>query len=620
MRLQPRQELLSVWKSISRYCGSPDSFFWDDRAGRNSISDSELLLCLLLPPQKLPGIRYDRPDETKPDVRAALAAFGSPVEIPQKIVRLIAVYLNRYTDPQNDDLPVFTVGRYVSTAPDDDTEPTPEQEQLEVVDAYATSVVFCVTVIHFLRGYRPQAREAFVKEIDEVEAKTRKRLTAAMAALQRSFTISVFPGDSREGRALCETVSSEEGYSPALVGRLRQALNDVTAGLRELAGPREGGGIADDVANLLADRDLLFECGWSWGIVKGAEPVKTLTTAYAQPGFAESAPYLYFTVVAVDGIRDLLDTDTRLLGILDQEQQDLARTLQLQWELAQRFWSTIATFGSDRWPIEELPWRTTDEEESDYYSLLVFSLVRHSLAERNAPEDELRRIAKTLEDLADRGRIRRRPLENDPALRLHQPGTWVRLVGAETVVPGAPKVGWRLGELATLLLGRSLALAGQVNDHQLRARLLSLSDDVWRHLARRRLRKGKGTGLWDNASNVFTSLAPREEPSWYFTNRVVQCMGTAAELIRGEPPPGEGLARLASELLIEADDVFDEELLRGSSEGGPALRESMSRQESNLKRARVLLPTRPGTSAALVMEVLRELDKLAAARQREVGD
>ncbi|SCL25852.1 SCO2524 family protein [Micromonospora inyonensis] len=614
MRLQPRQELLSVWKAISRWCGSGQSFSWGDRAGRNSISDAELLLCLLLPPTKLPDIRYDRPDETKPDVCAALASFGSAVEIPQRVVRLIGEYLHDYTDPETG-LPEFSGGGYLTTAPDDDREPTAEQRTLEVVDSYSTSVVLTTAAIAFVRGYRRQVqRPSHREEIDRVEAAAQKRLTAAMAGLQRSFALSVFPGDSREGRALCETVNPEEGYSAELVARLRDSLGDVMAGLREL------GSSVDEVDALLENRDLLFECGWSWGIVRDAEPVKTATTVYAQPGLAESAPYLYFTVVAVDGIRDLFSRETRLKGLLDEEQQSLARTLNLQWDLAQRYWSTIATFGEDRWPVEDMPWRTTDEEESDYYSLLVVSLVRRALVDRGAPDSDLARIARVLEDLADRGRIRRRPLAGDPALKLHHPGTWVALNGSELAGPDAPPLGWRLGELGTLLLSRALALAAQVNDHRLRARLLRLADEAWRHLEQRRLRDGRGTGLWDEAANVYPTLPRRGSPSWYHTTRVVQCMGTAADLIRGEPPPGMMLSDVASELLVEAEDVFDEEQLRGSGEGGPALRDSLSRQAIGLRRARRLLPTRPGTAASLILDVLRELDKLAAARESETGD
>ena len=93
-------------------------------------------------------------------------------------------------------------------------------------------------------------------------------------------------------------------------------------------------------------------------------------------GVAEARPYLYFTVVALDGIQDLFSERTRLLGLLDEEQQRLARALQLRSDLTRQFWSKIATFGrGGRWPLEDLPWRTTDGRESDYYSVLLTSIV-----------------------------------------------------------------------------------------------------------------------------------------------------------------------------------------------------------------------------------------------------
>jgi hypothetical protein len=613
MRLQPRQEMLSVWKAISKWCGPAQSFKWDDRGGSNSISDAELLLCLLLPPQSLPDVRYDRPDQTKDDVANALSGFGGPVEIPQRIVGLIGTFLAKYVDPKTQ-LPVFSGGTYLTTAPGDETVPTPEQLELEVVDSFSTSVVLCTSVLRFLRGYRTQVqRRAHLDEIADVEAATQKRLTAAMAGLQRSFTISVFSADSPEGRSLREIVYPGLNYSD-VTDRIRRELRDVMAGLREL------GISGDEVEDLLENREKLFECGWSWGVVQGSEEVKAGSTVYGQPGYAEAFPYLYFTVVAVDGIRDLFSPDSRISGLLNDDQQAIARILNLQWDLAQRYWSIVATMGSQRWPVEELPWRTTDDSESDYYSVLVLSLVRHRLGDRNAPESDRSRIGRVLEDLADRGRIRRRPLANDPALELHQPGRWINLVGADQVTPDAPRVGWRLGELSSLLLGRSLSLAATVNDSTEYSRLVALADEVWRHLERRRIRDGRGAGLWDDASNVFPTLARRNEPSWYHTTRVVQCMATAAEVIQKNSPPGPNVTALAAELLAEADKQFDKEQLRGSGGAGPALRESLTRQSINMQRARQMMVTHPGTAAAHLYEVLRELDKLSAAREFQAGD
>ena len=131
------------------------------------------------------------------------------------------------------------------------------------------------------------------------------------------------------------------------------------------------------MADELENQGRLFECGWSWGIVDGAPEVNSASDVGAQPaGVAEARPYLYFTVGALDGIQDLFSERTRLLGLLNEEQQRLARALQLRSDLTRRFWTKIATFGrGGRWPLEDLPWRTTDGGESDYYSVLLTSIV-----------------------------------------------------------------------------------------------------------------------------------------------------------------------------------------------------------------------------------------------------
>ncbi len=164
--------------------------------------------------------------------------------------------------------------------------------------------------------------------------------------------------------------------------------------------------------------DRLFECGWSWGIVTEAPPIETDEPVGEQPkGAAQDAPYLYFTVIALDAIEDLFSERTRILGLLNDEQQRLSRALQLRWELTRSYWATVATFGDGhRWPLEDIPWRTTDEDASDYYTLLVTSLAVKGLARERGSDTELARVGMVLTELANRARITRRPFDNDPAL------------------------------------------------------------------------------------------------------------------------------------------------------------------------------------------------------------
>jgi hypothetical protein len=71
---------------------------------------------------------------------------------------------------------------------------------------------------------------------------------------------------------------------------------------------------------------------------------------------------------------------------------------------------------------------------------------------------------------------------------------------------------------------------------------------------------------------------------------------------------------LATDLLAEAEHLFDQELLMVSAEAGPAMSTVLQTARATLRRARDVLPDRPGSAVVLVSDVLRELDRLAAAR------
>ena len=68
-------------------------------------------------------------------------------------------------------------------------------------------------------------------------------------------------------------------------------------------------------------------------------------------------------------------------------------------------------------------------------------------------------------------------------------------------------------------------------------------------------------------------------------------------------------------LIAEAEQRFDEELLRGTDDAGARLRGMFQVVGAKLRRARELLEDRPGTAGVLASDVLRELDTIDAARQ-----
>jgi hypothetical protein len=610
MRVQPRQQILDVWRATARSSFEKDSWLWGGRDGSNSISDAEHLLCLMGPATDLPAFRLDRPDETAEDILRVLRPLGDSVEIPQVLIRVLGEYLRRYTDENGS--PVFPGGSYFRSS-DAEQPPTPQQQALDVVDSLAISVSLMLATIGFVRVFRSVVRRAELhRDIEAVEEMAGRRLSAAMVGLLRSFTVYVFDVDSDEGREMVRTANQNDLPDRVVVEELREELREIRAGLRDevIIGSGAGQG------SLLDNPNQLFECGWSWGIVRDAPQVQTTFDVGEQRlGVAQPAPYLYFTVVALEAIQSLFSERTRLLGLLNEEQQRLAQALQLRWDLTQSYWSRIARFGSGRWPLEDLPWRTTDRIESDYFSLLVTSIVVQDLVGSRGSDEDLSRVGQVIDDLASRGRITRRAFPADPALRLHSPGETIELVGSEETGEG-PVLHWVMSDLSPLLLQRTVRIAGLLGNPERRQRLLNLADDVWTHIDRRRLRADPGRDLWDQPKHAFAQVSTEhKQPSWYYTKRVVDCLITAANVISSPPVRSPVLSGIAGDLLNEAEHLFDQELLDGSSEGGPSVRAQLDTLREKLRRARRLLRDQPGTAAVLATDVLGTLDNLAAARE-----
>jgi hypothetical protein len=389
-------------------------------------------------------------------------------------------------------------------------------------------------------------------------------------------------------------------------------LAEIRAGLRQEVTIGLG-----QVGEELENRGRLFECGWSWGIVDGASEVPYATDIGVQsPGVAEARPYLYFTVVALEGIQDLFSERTRILGLLNDEQQRLARALQLRWDLTRQFWAKIATFGDGRWPLEDVPWITNDGRESDYYTLLLTSIVIQGAGSERTANVDVERIGRLLEELGNRARILRRPTVDDSAIALHMPGMRLRLIGSEKVAEG-PRLSWTVSSFSLLALKRLLRVAELLDESAARVRFLDLADQMWKHVERRRIVAADARGLWDEPSQVFTGteFKPFGRPSWYHTERVIEVLVAAANVTQSPPTANEELVENARQLLAEAEHLYDMERLRGTDDTGSRMRESFQVVGAKLRRARDLLQSRPGTASVLAGDVLRELDMVDAARQ-----
>ncbi|WP_055481309.1 SCO2524 family protein [Sphaerimonospora mesophila] len=604
MKFQPRQQLLDVWEAAARASYRDGVWTWGGRDGSNSISDAEQLLCFLYPASELPGFRLDTPDETADDVLAALALLGDSVEIPKLLLKVIGQYLRKYT--ADDGRPLFSGGSYFRTA-DPDVKPTPEQLQLDMVDSFSMSVTLALSTLGFLKVFRQSVRRQSLRaEIRELEELASRRLTAAMVGLLRSFSVNAFEPGSPAGRALMRTVNQTGAPDRRVLDDLRRALRPVRAGLRDLT---IGSGSQVDLDN----ENLLFECGWTWGIVKDSPEVPVPLDIGSQPkGVAADAPFLYFTVNALVGIADLFSERTRVLGLLDDPQQTLAQAIQRRWDLTQLYWRTIAMYGRGPWPLQDIPWKTTDEKESEYYSLGVTAMVVQSLVNNRAADVDFGRVADVLQELAVRARIIRRAVPGDHSVSMHFPGVSINMIGSEEL---GPRLTWVVSDFAITLLKRTIWAASIVQNTHTRERLLGLADQIWRHVSMRRCSAGRARGLWDQPGNVFGGVdAQPEEPSWYFSERVVEFL-VAATQARSDPPlRNPRLVELAYEMLGEAEHLLDQELVLRPLMAGQTIQPKLRGIQAALQRARTIAGERPATAQALIYDALLDLERLATAR------
>ncbi|WP_433422017.1 SCO2524 family protein [Microtetraspora malaysiensis] len=604
MKLQPRQQLMELWEAAARTSYQDRQWVWGGRDGANSIADAEQLLCLMYPAAELPGFRLDTPDETADDVLNALDVLGDSVEIPRLLLRLFTQYLRTYT--YEDGRPDFSGGSYFQPgAPGDEI--TADQRAIDVVDSYSMSITLMLSMLGFLRVFRQSVRrEGIRREIRELEALAGDRLSAAMVGMLRSFSVNAFEPSSPQGEALLRTANQTGAPRRRVLDDFQKQLQEVRAGLRDLT---IGSGVVD-----LDNPNLFFECGWSWSVVKDAPTVETNLEVGQQPkGVAADTPYLYFTVNALVGLVDLWSERTRVLGLLNDDQQKLATALQRRWDLTQAYWRTVATYGKGRWPLEDIPWRTTDGKESDYYSLGVTAMVVQYLARSRAGDVDLNRVAGILEELAMRARIIRRAVPGDPPVALHTPGVRVNLHGSDEL---GPQMIWVVSDFAITLLKRTIWVSNVAQSSRTRERLHNLADQIWQHIQARQFASGVHKGLWDQPANAFPDIGLRyEQPSWYFTERVVEFLVSLAQA-SGEPPlRSSQLFEIAGEMLSEAEHLLSREQVLRPALPGQHLRSSVSGVQAALQRARAIMGERPGSAIALISDALLELERQATARE-----
>ncbi|MFF1447393.1 SCO2524 family protein [Streptomyces sp. NPDC058274] len=607
MQIKPRQHLLDIWQAIARHSFDGGKWVWGEWGGLSSVADAERLLCLMYPATEIPAFRLDEPDTTQRDVERILKRAGGRTEIPANLVTVLTQFMRTHTGA--DESPTFSGGYYFGSR-EQKADVTREQLELGVVDSFSMSVTLCLATLGFLKVYEDRTSRSDMKEsIAKLKEATSVRLTAAMVSLLRSFTVNVFDAESGQGRRLRRLVGEGRLSERAVLQQFQRRFKPLRATISESFT------LGVDVEEGLKDDSRLFECGWAWSLVKDAPKVEEIAEPIGrQPdGVADAVPYLYFTVVALDGIQDLFSDRTLTLGLLNADQQKLAEALRLRWEITQQYWSGIARFDTERWPLEDIPWRTTGQRlESEYFSLSVAAIVVHDLVRRRATDDDLTRTVSVMERLAERGRITSRMTGGDPAVRLHSPGVTLPLQGSDRL---GPLLQWTMTDFSAQLLKRTIQLCELSRNITSQDRLLRLAEQTLDHLWLRRIQEGEGIGLWDNVHSVYPGSPESEGPlSWSITERVTECMVAARKLYVQRPIRSPELAVLARALLSESTHLFGYEQMEPSLAVDGERARALKNIEIRLRRARRILDEQPGTACALTLSVLGELDTLSQAR------
>ncbi len=263
VRIEPRQHLLETWKATVATSWRDGTWQWGGRDGANSISDAEQLLCILLPATQVTPFAVDRPNTTADEMLTALAPLGDERTIPVRLVEVATDYFERYRDESG--RPTFAGDGYYSA--EDDEGLTDTQLGRDIVDSFAVSVTLALSTIGFVRIFRQSVTRVDLRErLRRLERLASTRLTAAMVGLLRSFSTHVFEAGSEPGRTLIATLNRAGLPSKQVVAQFREALRETIASFGEVL-------IGSGQTSQVEGADRLFECGWSWGVVKDAPAV-----------------------------------------------------------------------------------------------------------------------------------------------------------------------------------------------------------------------------------------------------------------------------------------------------------------------------------------------------------
>lgn len=653
MALDAEEELRCLWQqwfadakshqdqATSQWC---DNFYVDERnqagpsdfGGRNSVMDAEALLCFLQPQGSLDAFR----------LRSGCKATGIGVDSINRhysasggdgrkldldaISMIVELSTNFLEENRAGEIPVFSARSYLD--PTDECPSELQDTSIAIVDSYTMSASACLHLLYLLGpsgwGNRENTNSTIAGKCADAYKLADERLSYALHGLCQSFAYS----EKSEGTWEKATMIKWPVDSRVIEG-IRQRLG---------------------VLSIETNASLAFECGWSWGPIAAERKIPTTESRELGIAIASPDPYLYFTLNAMDGIEDLFEEWVQTEEILKPEQLALTARLRNLSDLTGRYWAAIAFSNSlaqdGRWALEALPWRTTDKDASLQWSLYVYGLaLREHLAGRQATTpSELSRLISLLEELAERGRLTRAPVDNlvpkevsgkleqsylkiaqrDPALSLHWPGLELSLEDNEKrSIYTMP-----IYDYAPQLLKRAAILLRNTTDLDLRDRLRTLIDRVWdEHLKLRANKAAKATPkYWDFPAEAYSAFRRYESAvisagksgeiiedsrkvtqrvaSWYVTQRVTEALVALSHAIGKR----QRLRLTTVEIYIrELSDHLVNEIDELISESGPEDREHLESLRTTANNVRTEF------DKGNLTECLRMLDTLIDETKKE---
>ena len=468
---------------------------------------SESLLCFLLPtfswkPYSIFPITTTNPvvSRNASEVRGTLTTLSEQAPrvlqlaapLPDASFDHLFELLEEYYDQITDDQGKISFAGHTYFSQEDDagivSRPTDHLILgLPVTDAYSFGLSVSLRIVRLLWQHRTFDKDTeYSEQLKDLCRRSAEQLMECMRGLLRAFV--VYTIDEASWNDVTDQVYLWESIN---------ALPEIRHMRHEL---RHMG--------FEINPERAFECGWSWG------PTSYPETSQPHGLIPEKAPYLYFTWTALEGIADLSDPDlnaNELIiwleheGFLPSDKDVLtdASRLRTLATIAARYWTILATqppdmsddHASDMIRLRRIPWRTTDRDESEYYTLYILGILRRYEAQGLDPKTTIH----LLEELSVRGRITTSPLkdsldEERPEMivrELHKPG---KLIALSTLASpesrsaqDSNRLRWRIYDYAPLLLKMTAHARNVATDHQTRRRSIRLVDALLSHIQERQI-------------------------------------------------------------------------------------------------------------------------------------